>query len=363
MFYDNYVPWQNGVPSDLVPAIKHLRSEFDEAHLKCFLTTRYFCYSLLHDGHQDDDLQQWVTALMQMKSLVGAAASQRFNAMLDRKIPSAIFKAFFDLYVEGVTGEILRIFQLFVKIGLANEGRLDSAPIQWAESQTNHLIGSHIHQIDTWLRDVCDRQPYDPADDREEDIYWKKWQAPQFLTMKPSRNQPFDSHRAWERESPESSLSLRKRFCDDYVLRLKVKVKRLAGETTVQHAMRHHGAPTPPLQNKSGDGLLKTSKPGNTRRNGKLRPRDIKRRAVIFGALQCEFTGREYCAALDKEKLAIPADWAREGCPRTYSAAYLQEKWRQYIQNEKSKYKVKYLAASPTEREALIQQRAAKSTT
>ena len=93
----------------------------------------------------------------------------------------------------------------------------------------------------------------------------------------------------------------------------------------------------------------------------KLGPSEQKRLRVNFGAIQANLKGPRYCRELDQKHLPIPNKWIEERCPPTYSEAYRQEKWRQYIQNEKSKYKVKYLAASPAEREALIQQRAAKS--
>ena len=52
------------------------------------------------------------------------------------------------------------------------------------------MIRSHNHQIDIWVRDVCDKQIYDPNEDVEEQIFWTKWQAPRLLIMKPSRFQP-----------------------------------------------------------------------------------------------------------------------------------------------------------------------------
>jgi hypothetical protein len=101
-----------------------------------------------------------------------------------------------------------------------------------------HLIRSHTHSIRNWVRDVCDNHVYDPTEDREERIFWKKWQAPMFLVMKPSLYQPYEASRCWERNDTESSSQLLEHFVQHYVVHLEVKMKRAAGQAALEWAKK-----------------------------------------------------------------------------------------------------------------------------
>jgi hypothetical protein len=90
----------------------------------------------------------------------------------------------------------------------------------------------------------------------------------------------------------------------------------------------------------------------------KLTPLEEKRRSIIFGALQSNLMGRQYCIHLDHKKLPIPIVWEAEGCPDTYAKAYTDGsgRWKKRIQDEKSRYNQKYRLMSAPAREKLIQQ-------
>ncbi len=90
----------------------------------------------------------------------------------------------------------------------------------------------------------------------------------------------------------------------------------------------------------------------------KLSPLDRKKLSVIFGALQSNLEGRQYCIELDQKRLGIPPRWSAEGCPDTYAKAYIDSSgtWQKRIQDEKSRYNEKYRQTSAVEREKLIQQ-------
>ena len=122
--------------------------------------------------------------------MVGPPTAQRFHDMFAQGTLPAIFKSFHDLYLEGMSVQALLIFRDLAEIGRANEKRLGIPHLKWAEAQMTHLIRSHTHSIKIWVRDVCDKRVYDPTEDREEQIFWRKWQAPMFLVMKPSLYQP-----------------------------------------------------------------------------------------------------------------------------------------------------------------------------
>ena len=258
--YENAEKWDKNVPADLVPAIKALRKSFDDAHWGCGITTKAFCYSLLHNEAVDDPAKEYINYLMHIKARVGPAATQRFHDLIKQGTPPAIFKGFYDLYLGGVGIEALIIFKELAGIGRANEKRLGNSHLEWAASQTKHMIRSHNHQIDIWVRDVCDKQIYDPNEDVEEQIFWTKWQAPRLLIMKPSRFQPYMAGADWERLDSPTSLSLRKAFAENYVLHLEIQLNRVAGQAAVELAKQPK-----PVENGAADSnVSRPNSPGMT---------------------------------------------------------------------------------------------------
>jgi hypothetical protein len=237
--YENTEPWDKSVPADLLPAVKHLRKSFDDAHWKCGRITEIFCFSLLHKIVANEELKDYVKPFLQLKAMVGAAATRRFEDMFVQGTPATIFKCFYDLYLEGMNVQALRIFRDLVEIGCANEKRLGIPHMEWAEAQVTHLISSHTHSIKIWVRSVCDKQVNDPNEKNPEEwIFWRKWQAPMFLVMKPSLYQPYEAVMAWERREAESSSQLLEHFAEHYVLHLEIKVKKAAGEATLELAKK-----------------------------------------------------------------------------------------------------------------------------
>jgi hypothetical protein len=273
--YENTGPWEKDVPADLIPAIKHLRKSFEDAHWGCGQTTRVFCYSLLHDETVEDPAKEYLNYLMHMKARVGPAATLRFHESIKLSTPSAIFKGFYDLYLESMSVQALAIFKELTEIGLANEARLAEPHLEWAEAQTRHLIRSKNHVLRIWVRDVCDKQVYEPNEDLEERIFWRKWQAPMFLIMKPSLYQPYEAARAWERKDAESSSQLLDHFTEHYVLHLEVKLRRAAGDAALALAKQPRPVETSTPRNSSREERPATT---GTRGNG-YTPNSARREA------------------------------------------------------------------------------------
>lgn len=173
--------------------------------------------------------------------------------------------------------------------------------------------------------------------------------------MKPLGNLPYVETDVWERVDPEVTLSALAMLSEDSHLQIVRPLRQTFGEAELDWAKRPKQSLAVQLQANSPEGFPR-SKPPRVRRNVTPSASQRKRMAVIFGAIQCGLMGRKYCTALDERRLKIPAEWIEEGCPATYSEAYLQGKWRQRIQNEKSKYGAKYSDAPVGERESLIQQ-------
>ncbi len=117
--YRNAEEWDKSVPADLITAIKALRESFDEAHWKCGHLTQILCFFKLHPSDMDDEVKEQMGPLLQLKAVVGPAATQRFHHLLKEGTPPAIFKAFYDLYLDGTTVQILAIFHALAEIGRA----------------------------------------------------------------------------------------------------------------------------------------------------------------------------------------------------------------------------------------------------
>ena len=153
----------------------------------------------------------------------------------------------------------LSIFRDLEEIGRANEQQLACPHLEWAQSQMLHLIRCHACQIESWVRTACDVQPYDPNDDSDEEIFWRTWQAPQFLLMKPSLHRPYEPDCAWERVEAEFSSRLLKQFSEHYVLHLDAQLKRAAGEAALQLAKQPkpiHSEPQPGPSPRNADAIV-----------------------------------------------------------------------------------------------------------
>jgi hypothetical protein len=230
--------WLTNSPKDLAPALKYLQKKFKRAHWGFGQPTRHFCYTSLHGTAVDDPRGEYVAYLSFMHLRLGLQPKVRFDGYIREGTPSAIFKAYYDLYVGSLEVEILLIFKELLDVGLASQRRLDKSPIEWAKAQAKFLIGHEGHMVRIWIRDVCDEHVYDPTDP-EEGIFWRRWQAPSFLLMTPSKFERFDPARVWERNDPATSSAWLHAFEEDYVLRLESRIETAAGHSTVEWAKEH----------------------------------------------------------------------------------------------------------------------------
>jgi hypothetical protein len=232
--------WVKAAPADLLPAMNHLRDSFDSAHFNFGWTTTQLCYWRLHDGTPrfgTKDIQPYANTLQALKARVGLEATQRFTKLLSKETHPAIFKAFYDLYMDGLKFQLKLIFNGLLQIGLANRSRILQDPVEWARSLSEDLVNCHRHNIPIWIKNVCDEQQYDPNEEVEEQIYWHKWRAPSFLVMEPSKYRVFDPRQVWERNDKETSAKWLDAFSDDYVLILGIELKNAAGMAALKQAM------------------------------------------------------------------------------------------------------------------------------
>jgi hypothetical protein len=246
--YDHYKhpdPWEQNLPADLIPPIKHLRKIFEDNHWTYGQITEKLCYSQLHLNEPNQVVKEYLDPLQKLKIIVGIEATQRFIELIKTQTAPAIFKAFFDLYLDGMTVTALAVFHQLAAVGKANERRLGVSHLEWAETHAKNMIRSKIHLIEIWTRNVCDRQLYDPNEDTEEQIFWRKWQAPRLIFMKPARHTPYDPERNWERLDTEDSRGLPEALATDYVLRVEIMLEKVAGQAALELAKRPPPHPVP----------------------------------------------------------------------------------------------------------------------
>jgi hypothetical protein len=120
---------------------------------------------------------------------------------------------------------------------------------------------------------------------------------------------------------------------------------QLARERDTQHKTAI-AVPTPPVTS--------YVRPKTNPRPKVLTSAERQRIHVIFGAIQAELKGQKYCAGLDARRLPVPVAWKEQGCPATYSHAYMDDRWRQKVQDEKSRYREKFDVTPASERKRII---------
>lgn len=234
-YFKNPEQWDQNLPIDLIPPIKHLRKTLDDNHWTFGQVTEKPCYWQPHPESQDDGINDYLKPFQQLKGIAGAPATERLIELLKMKTEPATFKAFFDLYLDSISVTAIAIFHELVAVGKVNEHRLGAPHLEWAEAQTKNMIRKHVHAIRIWIRNVCDKQPF-TLDDMDEQLHWRKWQAPMLLVMKPSRYMPYDPARVWERNDSDTSAGWLESFAEHYVLHVEAKLEKVAGHAALELA-------------------------------------------------------------------------------------------------------------------------------
>jgi hypothetical protein len=276
--------WKKDVPADLIPAVQFLRELIYNAHRGSGGATQEFCYALLHDETPSDTAKMCLNMLLSNKAWIRPAARRRFDHLIKGKNPPAIFKAFYDLYLESVSVTTALVFDDLMKIGHANRSRFGVPFWEWAKAQAKHLIHSYPHRIESWVREVCDKRVYNPHEHGpfhlDEWSMWRNWEAPSLVMMTPSRYRPHDPVKYWERNDPETSSRWLKSFEDDFVRHLEGKIEGLLGPAVLHLSKQPQltqpstvsAGPLAPKQEERGAGTptpVNPFKPRNGRREAR----------------------------------------------------------------------------------------------
>jgi hypothetical protein len=94
--------------------------------------------------------------------------------------------------------------------------------------------------------------------------------------------------------------------------------------------------------------------PARKRNHAPQTKTQLRRRQVIFGAIQRGLKGLDYCRELDNRKLPILPSWKEDGELDGYEALYKNGK-EQQIQHEKHRYQLKYNKLTPQQLEKIIE--------
>ena len=226
--------WEKITPNELRPAIKRVRTAFDEGLFKWSETLRRLCSSHLHPGMEPVFTSRDEAALADYKRLYGAAAFE-FDYWLEQASPSAIFKAFHDAYWRGEEMEVRYRFNEVLQIGVRHAEQLDLHPVAWAKAHLQLLIEKNAVCFKIWVRRVCDPDSTNSAS--------SKWQAPKLIHMDPSGNTPFNPLEAWTREDEARTRALVEFHSTYYSERFKTLLEGLARDVRMRLRKPHQKVP------------------------------------------------------------------------------------------------------------------------
>ena len=337
--------WDKDVPVDLLPAVKHRRDSFHDADWNCQWITQHLCYAMLHpDEPETPEFREYASQLKFLKGAIGQSSTQLFHDLVKRNTPSAILKAFFHVYEEGMAVQVRAAFHELLGIGSANAERLGNSPIEWASRHVRNMIVSASYLTDLWLKRCCDPQSYDPNATTDENIYWTNWRAPRLALMQPALGVPYGPSRVWEREDEETSLSMLKAFKNYFVIHLEAVLKNCVGAAHVELAKK-----TKPEQRSSTDSESQqgvppnepdtTPQPSREKNHTPTRALLLRYRSEIKRAILIQLTQNpgasdlEICRALDQDgAVELPKTWKSEPGDRLFVGAYRDSSRRHAIE-------------------------------
>jgi hypothetical protein len=227
--------WEKITPAPLLPAIKHIRNSFRSNALKCSEVTERLCFAALHSDADKSDLTPYETALVAYRKIIGIAAVQEFDGLLQVQTPPAIFKAYLDIYRKGLEVNIRDEFKKVLEIALANRKSLEAQPVEWSKTHLRLFLSNHLHMVTMWIKRVCDKQDYrsDSSEDLRERAAWTSWRAPKLIHMQPSGNTPYDSANAWTREDQVETHHLLESLSNLFIEFASFTLDRAAGDAHV----------------------------------------------------------------------------------------------------------------------------------
>ena len=118
--------WQKITPQRLLPAVEHVRNSFETDEWKVSDISRKLCYAALHpETSQLTSLTPYKVPFNTYCQMVGSRVQRQFDDLLRLRTPPAVFRAYFDLYYEGLEVATRGRFNSILEIGLAKSPEID----------------------------------------------------------------------------------------------------------------------------------------------------------------------------------------------------------------------------------------------
>ena len=331
--------WQKITPQHLLPPVEHIRKSFETDEWKVSDISQKLCYAALHsDTSQLTSITPYKVAFGAYRQMVGPRVQREFDDLLKLRTPPAVFRAYFDLYYEGLAVATQGRFNSVLEIGLANSEALDVHPVEWAKSQLKLLINGIGSSVERWIKDVCDRQeqsgPDFTTEEFEELVFWRKWRAPRLIHMQPAGNAHYDSATVWSREDELRTRQLLDGRSRRFVEFLDIALENMAGDACVrvaksrEYTKLHRQQPAePPYKSQSRDDLRKQGSDYDAdQKSGaplsKYRS-EVKRAILMQISQNPKATDLEICRGLDADgAVELPPSWKPRAGDRLFAGAY-----------------------------------------
>ncbi len=226
--------WEKITPESLKPAIDYIRKEFRTAEWQLASRIECGCYLSLHP--------ELVTQpkFKGGQNLIPVERRLVWQVHYQGMTEPECFAYWTEQFSEILEEEIILPFNSFMKIGLAQQSRLDLPPVKWAKTLGDCLLYSLEWTVPHLIKRMCDEQENRLEINMETfDAHcgWVYWRAPRFVYMQPSGNLPYDPATAWEREpSADRNEDLLRGITSKMLDPARSKLDRLAGQAYVSLA-------------------------------------------------------------------------------------------------------------------------------
>jgi hypothetical protein len=230
--------WEEITPEPLRPAVKHIRREFETAAWQLSEQVECACYVCLHPELTTSPTYK------DRSNLIQADLRETWHLQFEGMTESERFSHWTKQYGELLKRNAVAPFNSFLKVGLAQESRLQLPAVEWAKTLTRGLLFSLRWTVPHLIKKMCDEQKNKlDLDISSFDAWcgWVDWRAPAFVFMQPSGNAPYNAAMAWQRaEDAEFTEQLLRGLTSKMLDPAWFHVDKLAGEAYVSLACVPH---------------------------------------------------------------------------------------------------------------------------
>jgi DNA-binding CsgD family transcriptional regulator len=226
--------WEEITPTQLKPAVEHVRKQFDSGEWHLRMRIECGCYLALHP-----DLIMEPKFKGGFDNLIPVDKRPEWRKFYAPASESQIFKFWSDQFGEGLAELIVAPFNSLLKIGLAQKPVLSLEPVEWAKTLARNLLYSLEWTLPHKIKEMCDEQKQRTDFAHEHFLAycaWVYWRAPRFIHMQPSGNTPYDPETAWEREDEDLTERLLHGLTERIIDSAWFKLNNLAGEAFISLA-------------------------------------------------------------------------------------------------------------------------------